>query len=423
VAYKYQDNIETNKKTFDYASTEAENKIRYERLQRIGRIKLQYGAGFEDARYTAQTLRTYVYQDELKLYDYNSELNVLDWSLFGQLSQGFLDNRLTMSFGLRMDANNYSNLMNNLIDQTSPRLSGSYMLTEKFSLNGSIGMYFQQPALTTLGFRNNGGDLVNKNNDLKYIRSDQFVAGVEYSPDQKARISFEGFYKSYDRYPFSVVDSISIASKGGDFGTFGDEEVVPTSQGRAYGAEVYFHDKDFFGSNLIISYTLVRSEFSGKTSDYIPSAWDNRHILNITMSRSFKKNWDFGFKWRFLGGAPYTPYDELTSSYKLAWDTRGTGYLDYDKFNTERLGVFHQLDIRIDKQYFFDKWSLMLYLDIQNLYNFTADEAPILFNEDENGNTVIINPSDPIEQQRYQLRYINTESGTVLPTVGIMVEF
>jgi len=61
------------------------------------------------------------------------------------------------------------------------------------------------------------------------------------------------------------------------------------------------------------------------------------------------------------------------SAIKTAWDAQGIGYLDYSKFNKERLKAFHQLDLRVDKSWYYNKWSLMLYFDIQNVYNFNAD--------------------------------------------------
>jgi len=36
---------------------------------------------------------------------------------------------------------------------------------------------------------------------------------------------------------------------------------------------------------------------------------------------------------------------------------------------------------------------------------------------------IIINPSAPANEQQYQLEKLETTSGTLLPTIGIMVEF
>ena len=84
---------------------------------------------------------------------------------------------------------------------------------------------------------------VNKDNGLSYIRGKHLVAGVEFRPEPATRFSVEGFYKLYDRYPFTLADSISLANLGADFGVIGDEAVVSTGKGRAYGAELLAQQK------------------------------------------------------------------------------------------------------------------------------------------------------------------------------------
>lgn len=424
-SYKYRDNIEIDSlKTLDYKSQEIENKVRYEHTMRFNNYKLNYGVGLEYAKYTNSTYNLQYLQDSLREFSYYSDLDLIMWNLFGQISRGFFNDRLNLSLGVRFDASDYDKEMLNMLNQFSPRFSASYALSPGVSLNFNTGRFYQRPPYTTLGFRNNVNKLVNKENGLTYIRADHIIAGVEFLPDDRSKISLEGFYKMYSNYPFSVDDSVAIASKGGDFGTFGDEEVISKSEGRAYGFEILARDKNLKGFNVILSYTFVRSEFKDKDNNgYIPSRWDNKHILNLTVLKELKKNWNVGFKWRFVGGSPYTPYDIVASSRRPAWDAQGRAYLDYGRFNELRLGDFHQLDIRVDKQYFFDKWSLILYLDIQNLYNFQAEEQDNLTNLDADGNPVIINPDEPYSEQLYELRRIKSESGTVLPTIGIIVEF
>jgi len=424
-AYKYYNNIEVDSlQTFDYISTEAENKARYEHTSLLNGFRLNYGAGINYAVYTNSTFQQ-IFDTEAGTIDYSTDLNVFSWNLFGQVSKGFFKERLTLSLGLRMDANDYSSSMSNMLDQLSPRFSASYSLTEKFFLNFNTGRYFQRPAYTTLGYKDNDGELVNKNNGLQYLSSDHIVAGVEFLPDDKSKFTVEGFYKQYRDYPFSVKDSIALANKGGGFGVFGDEEVVSTAEGRAYGFEVLAREKDLAGFNIILSYTFVRSEFQDASKEYIASAWDNRHILNITVLKKLKRNWDIGGKWRFVGGPPYTPYDIGKSSQRPAWDVQNSPYLDYNQFNTLRFGNFHQLDLRVDKQYFFDKWSLNLYIDIQNVYNFKAEEQDILTNLTPEGDLNIDPATEnlPYDQQRYNLRRLQSEGANVLPTIGIIVEF
>lgn len=423
VAYKYDNNDENLPRTLDYVSQEMENKIRYENSSRFNDFKIIAGGGGEYARFLTNTFQQVFIplgEDTLRSINYDSEVDLFKYHLFAQASKNFYNDRLILSLGLRTDGNTYSKNMSNPLNQLSPRFSAAWALTDKFFMNFNTGRYFQQPAYTTLGFRDNSGRLVNKDNNLKYIASNHVVAGVEYRRNDASKMTLEGFYKHYNNYPVSVNDSISLANKGGDFGVFGNEEVTSTGTGRAYGFEVYVRDKAFDLIDVILSYTYVRSEFKDFNDTYIPSSWDNRHLLNLTLGKEFKRNWNVGAKWRFVGGNPYTPWDLDRSSLREAWDARRQGYLDYSKFNTLRIGNFHQLDVRIDKQYFFDKWSLNFYVDIQNLYNFKQEGAPNLTTVlDAEGNDVLL-PGFP---QRYQLQEVVNEAGTVLPTIGIIVEF
>lgn len=425
VAFKYQDNIEApSNLLFDLKSDEIETKFRYEDNIRMDNYKLVYGVGAEYAEYYNQTYNRVFQNGALVDLDYQSKLDFVNYNAFGQLSRSFLGRRLDLSLGLRFDGSSYSDDMVNPLEQFSPRFSASYGITEKLFANFNVGRYFQLPSYTTMGYRDNDGVLVNKNNGLRHISADHIVAGLELRPNEQSRVTLEGFYKLYGDYPFSIADSVAISGKSADFGVFGDEPVTSDGKGRAYGLELLIRHNDLLGFNLISSLTLVRSEFEDINGDYVPSAWDNKFLYNITATRKIGKNWDVGAKWRFVGGAPYTPYDLETSALVSAWDRRSQAYLDYSQFNKLRLGSFHQLDVRVDRQFFFDKWSLMVYLDIQNLYNFKADEADKYVNKNTDGDVVIENPTAPASEQRYALRRIPSDGqGTVLPTVGIMVEF
>lgn len=420
--YKYLNNVKADSnKLLDYLSGEGEIKARYERtiLGNMG-FRLSYGAGFEYAHYRNSTFKKTFFEGTENDINYITNLKFLKYSIYGQLSKSLLADKLSLSLGIRTDINSYSSSMSDPLDQLSPRLSVSYRLTDKLNFNFSTGRYYQLPPYTALGYSDQNGVLVNKQNNLKYIAADHIVAGIELVPSENIQFSAEGFYKIYSRYPFSVRDSVPISSKSADYGIFGDEELLSVSKGRAYGIEILGRFKEFRKINLVFSYTYVRSEFKGLNSRWIPSSWDNKNLFSLTATKRFLRNWELGVKWRFVGGAPYTPYDIEKSSVKTAWDLQGQGYLDYSKFNSLRLKAFHQLDLRIDKQYFYTGWSLMLYADIQNVYNFKADQPPLLIRVSDSNNGPVSDPSDPL---RYSLKYIKNQSGTVLPTIGVIIEF
>jgi len=422
-AYKHEDNDENKPFVTDYVSQEIENKLRYEKSSRFNGYKLITGAGLEYAKYNNSTFQKVfipLAEDTIRSIQFGSSLDLFKWNIFGQLSRGFLDEKLILSVGLRADANNYSENFKNLFSNLSPRFSAAYGLTEKFFINMSTGRFLQQPAYTILGYQSKEGVFVNKLNNLKFLKADHAVLGIEYRRTPNSKMTLEGFYKGYSDYPVSVNDSISLANKGGDFGVYGNEEVLSTGTGRSYGIEAYVREKLFKKIDVIASYTLVRSEFKGKSGGYVPSVWDNGHIVNLTLSREFENEWYIGLKWRYVGGSPYTPYDLYRSSLIEAFNANSKGYPDYSRFNSERLDAFHQLDIRVDKQFYYNKWSLTLYADVQNAYNFQTKEQPfILAVNDDNGQKIII-PGNP---PRYLLKEVSSTAGTVLPTIGIIVEF
>jgi len=410
---KYTNNVSAPANLLlDYNSFESENKIRYEHHLYVDNgYKLVYGINGEYARYHNDTYRKAFNGDDY----YNSDLGFFKWGLFGQASKDYLSNRLSLSLGIRSDANNYSTGMTNILNQLSPRFSASFALTPKMHINFNTGRYYQLPPYTVLGFRDTLDVLVNKDK-LGFISVDHLVTGIDYQPDNESKLSVEGFLKYYRNYPFSVDDQVSLASKGANFGTYGDEVVISTGQGRAYGMELLYQNKDLFGYNITISYTFVRSEFKDSADNYIPSSWDNKHLLNILVAKQFRAHWTIGAKWRYVGGTPYTPVDIEKSSLVAAWDAKRQAYLDYSKYNSLRLGPYHQLDIRIDKEFFFNKWSLITYMDIQNVYNFKAPSAP----------TYIVDDNVPVTHNpdRYTLKKLETTTGgTILPTVGIIVQF
>lgn len=425
--FKYLNNDESLGKTSDYKSDEAENKIRFESEYPDLPVKLTFGAGLKYAHYTNHTERKIFFNNAVNNLTYDTKLGLWGYQAFTQASKEYFDDFLKLSFGVSFSGNDYNRNMMNPLNQFSPRLSLSLALTPKLDFNSNVGRYDQQPAYTTLGFRNAAGDLVNKTEKLRYIISNQAIAGFEYRPMNKMKLSVEGFYKKYDYYPLSVADGLSIASKGTNYGQVGDEQIVSTGKGRAYGIEVLCKIMEMKNLNLTATYTYFRSEFTDSAGIYRPSSWDTRNLFNFIASYKLPKNWNVAMRWRYVGGAPYTPIDP-ESAIKTVWDINKQPLLDYTRFNSERLPDSHQLDIRIDKEFYFKKWVLNLYADVQNVYNFKTKGVPIYTNlessptQDANGNLIYLPQTDPNDPAKYELRTIDNLGGTILPTVGIIIK-
>lgn len=417
--FKYQNNDETLPKTSDYTSDEAENKLRFERNYPDLPIKLLFGAGLKYSHYTNNTYRQLYSNGNVQELNYHTDLNLFGYQAFIQASHEYLNDKLKLSAGINTIGNNFNRNMRNPFNQVSPRFSASYSLSDKWDFNANIGRYAMQPAYTTLGFKNESGEYVNRNENLTYIYSNQVILGFEFRPKDKMKLTVEGFYKQYQNYPLSVADGISIASKGTDYGEVGDEEIISTGKGRTYGMEFLYKIMEWNNLNITTTYTFFRSEFTDKYGTYRPSSWDTRHLLNLISSYKFGKSWDLSMRWRFIGGKPYSPIDMDLSTNKAAWDITNQAYIDYSHFNSLRLPDAHQLDLRVDKEFYFKNWMLNLYADIQNVYNFKSKSIPIYTNKDADGN-VMDDPNDP--QNKQFLRELDLFSGTILPTIGLIIK-
>ncbi|WP_317469216.1 TonB-dependent receptor [Bacteroides hominis] len=415
---KYLNNDESSAENLSLKlrSVEQETKFQIENASTFGNWKVNLGANLDYSQYTNTTFQR-VYIDGGKTFDYHTYLGFWRWGLFGTISYATPDERFTTSLGVRTDANNFSSSMEGMSDQLSPRLSLSYRLTDGVYLSGNAGLYYQLPPYTGLGFKDNNGKLVNKY--LRYMRVSQESIGLSWRPRNTFELSIEGFYKKYDKIPFSIVDGIPLACKGNDYGVIGNEALSSTSQGRAYGAEILMKWLIAKKLNLSSSFTLFKSEYrNNKESEYIASAWDNRYIFNMSGTYNFPHNWSLGMKVSCIGGAPYTPYDIDKSSLVTAWNAQGRPYYDYGQYNTGRLPAFGQLDVRVDKTFYLKRCMLGFYIDLQNVTNSKFRQPDILMSTG-----VIENPSAPIAEQRYKMKYISQKSGTLMPTLGITFEY
>lgn len=415
---KYRDNDESSEEnlTLRLGSIEQETKLRMENTSSWSVWKVKAGFDLNYSRYKSNEYRK-VFANALREYDYHTDLSLWRWGMFASVDYAAPDKSFTASMGVRTDGNNYSDKMKELWRQLSPRLSVSYRLIEGLTLSGHVGLYYQLPSYTALGFKGEEGEYVNRH--LDYISVSQESLGLSWTPNENMELSVEGFYKLYGHMPFSLSDQIPLSCKGNDYGTIGNEALSSEAKGRSYGVELMFKWLLAQKLNLSSSLTIFKSEFKdGEQGSYVPSAWDNRFILNMSGTYNFPKHWSLGAKVSCIGGSPYTPYDVEKSSLVEAWNVQGRAYYDYSRYNQERLPVFGQLDVRVDKTFYLKKCMLGFYLDIQNITASKLRQPDALMSTGQ-----IENPSAPLSEQRYVMKSIRQESGTLLPTLGITFEY
>ena len=413
---KYLDNDESIDDNLILYSSGLEGKaqMRFENRSYYGSWTVREGADFYFRHYDADVYR------QLKTgipLDYGADLSFFGGGFFASVDYKSPGSKLNASAGIRSDAASYSANTASFWKQFSPRASVSYLPWKNWSFNASAGFYHQLPPITALSFRDSAGSLVNK--DLDYMRVVSVAAGVDWKYRERLFIGLEGFYKQFMDIPLSLETGVPLTCIGADYGSIGEETLVSSSQGRAYGVELLVRWLIPDKLSLVGSATLYKSEYkAADDSDYIPSAWDNRFILNLSGVYDLPKYWSIGMKVSAIGGAPYTPYDEDVSSLKVVWDAAGRPVYDYTKYNQARLDPYYQIDLRVDKSFYFRKWTLGLYVDLQNVTFSKIRQPDAYLSTGE-----IVNPDSLPLEQRYALETLELWSGTIVPAIGVTVEF
>ena len=400
---RFEDNVSKTNKVYSNISTEEDIKLRFISNNSFENYKFSFGGNFQVSKYSNRTL--------FKFYNinYNSNIDFFKYGLFLKSSKRFFNDKLSVSFGIRTDQDNFTSV-NKIFENISPRLALSLALSRnnKWNLNFTSGRYYKMPTYTSLGFRDLNNMLTNKNS--KYTKSDHLVIGLEFINSESSRFTIELFDKRYSNYPVSLTDMVSLANKGGDFEVLGNEKILTIGKGKSYGMELLYQQKlknNFYG---ILSYTFFYSKFSGIDKIYLPSVWDNRNLFSFTGGYKLKKNWEISSKLRYTDKTPYAPINiELSNmSYPEI-------VFDYSQLGNYFLDKFLKLDLRIDKRWNFKTTSMNFYIDAENLL---ANEIPVPpeygLLRDSNQNVII--PRSLIEVQ-------SDNRTSIIPSVGFVFYF
>ena len=261
--------------------------------------------------------------------------------------------RLRITPGLRFD-------QFHVIDKDrfswDPRLIARWQLTDSWLLKSGAGIYHQLPVPQFL-------DVEFGNPNLGLIWSDQYHVGVEHPLTPLLHLDVSAYFLRRRNLPLPSTERFSS-----------------TGLGRAWGLEVWLkHDitARLFGW---IAYTLSWSEQTGATAQemisgtadatptrtgpgtYRPSPYDQRHNLTVVASYRWRA-WQFGGRYRLVSGRPAA---HTTGAF---FDADFGGYTPVAQPAGERLPLFSQADLRAERTFTFDVWTLGAYLDVQNIFN------------------------------------------------------
>ena len=249
---------------------------------------------------------------------------------------------LSMTGGLRVDwfGGEYKTVT------LDPRFNFISEVVEGTEIKGSVGMYHRRPNYDEL-------DIVFGNPDLKPEESIQYSLGVRQEFFEGFSIDVQGFYKTQNDLVSPVADPTATPryDNGGE--------------GRVYGAEVLI--RQAFGSYVWgwVAYTLSRAERRDEPGeDFRLFDFDQTHILTLVASGKLPWGLELGIRFRYVTGNPETPVE------RAVFDTDSGIYSPiYGDANTVRVPDFLQLDVRLDKEWLFDTWKLLTYIEVQNATN------------------------------------------------------
>jgi len=264
-----------------------------------------------------------------------------------------------------------------------PRLVARYQLSPRLTLKAYLGHFSQPPQPE--GFDRRFG------NPALVLESGLHTGiGYEWKPDRLWSVDSEFYY--VDRADLAVFTSAVTANSDG---TFSNVNFLSEGKNHSYGVELLIKREISEHAYGWLSYTFSRAQQRLHPDDnFVATAFDQPHVLNAVGSWKPGNGWEFGARLQVASGRPDTPvigatYDADRGAYvPIRGPTRSI-----------RTPVFAQLDVRVEHDWLYERWSLGLYLDIINVTN-----------------------RKNVEAVQYDYRYRNSSPVTsfpILPTMGV----
>ena len=262
------------------------------------------------------------------------------WAQVYAQDRARLADRLELTAGGRVG---YFNLTGDT--RVDPRVSLSYEGETGPTLRAAWGVYRQSPQppeiLSTWG-----------NPDVASTRATHYILELERQFSDELLIKLAGYYKELD--DLITRDPVAVYLNQGE--------------GFARGAEVFakYTPSDRFLGWL--SYSLGRSERRDTPTDSMrPFSFDQTHVATTAFNFRPNSKWDFGVKWQYSTGLPYTPVLRANAV------TLPDGGVEYEPvfgpLNSRRLPSFHRMDVRVARRFSIAGAPAETYLEVLNAYN------------------------------------------------------
>lgn len=290
------------------------------------------------------------------------EKNTINESVRGQRIEGYLQDRynllpfVSVVYGIRFD---YFNRVDELSVQ--PRGSIRVVLPNTSELQFAYGIYNQTPIPAQLS-----SSVGNPN--LKSSQASHYIVELKRELSQDTEIKIAAYYKDLVNLVTSDISSVFLNQ----------------GVGYAQGTEVFLRHRSgerFFGW---VSYAYALSKRRDRLGEpYRYYSFDQTHVATLAVSYNLTPTWEFGAKWQYRTGNPYTPVvdaqlvvDPRFAEGKKIEDITVTEFIQnsvyipiYGETNSERLPPYHRLDVRVSKTFRFNSWDLGIFIELLNTYN------------------------------------------------------
>lgn len=243
---------------------------------------------------------------------------------------------LKLTTGLRYDYFDF-----NKEGKISPRISGTFALSDKSSLNFAYGNYYQTPGAYQIA-------IDTLNHYLTSSLATHYIIGFEHIINEDMKFSVELYFKDLKNV-LTPNDTNNIISNKGS--------------GYSEGIEFYLQKK--FTDGFVGSFSYTYSKSIRKDGDNLPEylfEYDRPHILNLIFGYEIFSSLQLGVKFQYATGNPYTPYTGIIKK-------QDGYYIVNGEKNSARYPDYHKIDVRLDKTFNLGKWSINTYLDLWNIYN------------------------------------------------------
>lgn len=240
-----------------------------------------------------------------------------------------------------------------------PRFVARYRWTDTFTLKGYLGEFSQPPQPEAVDARFG-------NPAVGIEKSTHVGLGYEWKPNRLWSVDSEVYYV---RRRNLVVFEDDLVDNGD--GTFSSVNFLNQGRRNSYGMEIQIKREISERVYGWLSYTFSRARQRNLTSgDWVPTGFDQPHVLNAVASWKPGRGFELGARFQLASGRPDTPvigatYDADTGNYDAVLGAT----------RSVRAPTFRQIDVRVEKQWLYDRWSLGLYLDVINVANFSNVEA------------------------------------------------